>query len=113
MQLFTAKYLLQQAAKGKAQDEYVEYLNDMRNPGFKKVQDLYPAPDGPHSFTDPKYLIKLYRYRALKGVIDMAEAYQHALAKGFDATAAFNQVAIQAHTAAKAQGHFLNVTAFY
>ena len=35
MQLFTAKYLLSAAAKGKeSQEEYLSYLNELRQPNF-------------------------------------------------------------------------------
>ena len=53
----------------------MDYLNELRSPNFRTVQDLYPVPDGPQSFLDDKYLIKLFRYRALKAVMDMGEAF--------------------------------------
>ena len=82
MQLFAAKYLLQQSQKDKVTDEYVDYLNDLK--GVKNIQDLYPVPEGPQSFLDEKYLVKLFRFRVLKSVIELREANKGALGQGMN-----------------------------
>ena len=46
--------------------------------------DLARLPEGPQSFLDEKYLVKLFRFRVLKSVIELREANKGALGQGMN-----------------------------
>lgn len=97
MMLFSAKFLLKSimsvVKQGTHVDESVEYLNDLTKiPNLKELfngssqhgmpERYAPEAASADDFYNPEFLLKLFRYRALDAVTNMATSVEYFLKHG-------------------------------
>jgi len=92
---------LETARRGEPLSGLVSSLGPLKDPGFK-VESVAPArAKGPDDFKDPKFLERLFQFRALSAIVACGDELEAHRKRGLAADAAWNAAALNIMLTAK------------